>query len=194
MQVSSRLRETLLFLRTCRFVYTKHPLSEATLSRAQPSPAQRSQPEQSKNLQHKLNSRLVYAKHHFFSDGSLGGTAGFCKSVFCRRETLTSTEKLTPSQTKCPLLKSSSCLTKRNRIGANTFIIGLRVAAVRKPRAAQVKRVTPSLQPTSGTQLSTPIVTKISMGVCPWLWLWPWLRPRPSQDKRETPIYMGEST
>ena len=67
MQVSSRLRETLLFLTNCRLVYAKHPLWEAKPRRAQPSPAEPSRSEPSKNPQHKRKLRLVYAKYVFFS-------------------------------------------------------------------------------------------------------------------------------
>ena len=68
MQVSSRLRETLLFFANCRLVYAKHPLWEAKPSRAQPSPAEPSRSEPSKNPQHKLKLCLVYAKCYFFPD------------------------------------------------------------------------------------------------------------------------------
>ena len=63
MQVSSRLRETLLFLTNCRLVYAKHPLWEAKAepSRAQPSRAQlsRADPSRAKiQTQNKVASRL----------------------------------------------------------------------------------------------------------------------------------------
>ena len=48
-QVSSRLRETLLFLKTCCLVYAKPPLWEATLSRVHASPALLSQLEHGKS-------------------------------------------------------------------------------------------------------------------------------------------------
>jgi hypothetical protein len=63
MQVSSRLRETQLFLTIVRLVYAKHPLWEAKAepSRAQPSPAQlsRADPSRAKiQTQNKVASRL----------------------------------------------------------------------------------------------------------------------------------------
>ena len=48
-QVSSRLRETLLFLKICCLVYAKPPLWEATLSRVHASPALLSQLEHGKS-------------------------------------------------------------------------------------------------------------------------------------------------
>ena len=72
-RVSSRLRETLLLLKTCCLVYAKPPLWEATRSRVHPSPALLSQVEHGKSrvsstrnacLQNtKKKSPLVYAKH-----------------------------------------------------------------------------------------------------------------------------------
>ena len=71
MQVSSRLRETVLFLKNCCLVYAKPPLWEAALSCVQPSPALLSQLEHGKSrvsstqnacLQKTKKSPLAYAK------------------------------------------------------------------------------------------------------------------------------------
>ena len=60
-QVSSRLRETLLFLTNCRLVYAKHLLWEAKPSRAQPSRA-----DPSKHPQHQRKVASCVRKTHIF--------------------------------------------------------------------------------------------------------------------------------